>query len=176
MFGLKIRLRQERRAGGGLNIPNSFLQGVDKTTKELQRELRNKEQRDVGFQSITDPPPKKKRKKNPTEKTIKTSEYMGFREETDVQNALGFINRGLEAGGNVDLNAPWESPDLSIPGDVMNLNQVIFSLKGNKLLFDSGENKKKAKESNKNFYNWLEEYCRISHRGQKANDDSVFIV
>ena len=180
MFGLKLRLRAQLKAGNGVNTPSAFLANQDKATKRLERELRNKESRDVGFQSLA---PKKSPKrgegrnknKRGSRKKRRVNEYCAYDSDGNEECGMGIVNRALQDGGNVDKNAPWENPNLSNPVDVTNINQVIFSLKGNKDLFRVGEDPKRAKESQKNFYDWLEEYCRICHRQQKISDDSVFI-
>jgi hypothetical protein len=176
MFGLKVRLRQQLKGGGGVNTPSAFITNRDSATKKLQRELRNRERTDVGFQSLAPQSPKRKPKNRKKKPKKKVHAYMCYNSDDDAECGLGMINRALEDGGNVDVNAPWEGPDLTKEAEVRNISGMILSLKGNKGLFDKKENLKRGEKSLKNFYDWLEEYCRYSHKDQKVSDDMVFAM
>ena len=171
--GIKRQLMEERRLG---NPHYSNAPGDRPISEYIRTEVRKEGSGDAGFQCFPGSDSEKVAATSSSEGDKKTKKQ-GGRSAKVIKSLLHPYDdprdTEVEAEDEEDGKTPWKGPKLEIPYAVQNLDEVIKSFKADNILFDGGESEV-GKKSQKNLFNWLEEYSRIEHKKKKELENQVF--
>lgn len=173
LAGMKFKILEERAQ----RAPLFSRRAIDKPSdafedRYIQRELRKEtsDQIDPGFQPKKKKPTKnngiKKRKKSLARELLE-----GHHSEKQVTWGDGTAMHDSSSEEEEEKEIVWEGPDIGKPMEVLNLDDVIKTVKQDNVVFDHGDTRK-GRASDANFFHWLEEYSRLQYKAQKGSDDN----
>ena len=166
---IKQQLLEDRRLG---NPHFSATPQENPRTEFIREKIRKESGKDTGFQCIPDKSEKKKVHRNITKSPSVEAPKSFAAEVLAAMNEDDSDDEKMEKEEEKKHAVAWHGPKLSSAYEVQNLDKVIESLNAPNVVFDNGKSRE-GKKSEKNFFDWVEEYCRLEHKKKKDEENRL---